>query len=190
MKSQNYVLAMSLLMLGACAFKKSEKKPIIYPANSPEVTTTNPKETSIIAKQLATEQGSNYVTELKFKKGDATISKADQSKIREIYQKAKKQGKINHAQLITWADQEFPTKEKEELADEQQDLVEKRNESLKKFITNLDKSVKVKKISMAERAGAIAKFTDSAEAEVKESLDVKDAHGRASEAIVIFIMKK
>ena len=190
MKKNYQVSALGFLLLAACSSKEPAKKPIIYPDESPEVSTTKPKETSVTAKQLATEQGSNFVTEFKFEKGSSTVTKQQQQEIRETYEKAKKLGIVKEAQLVTWTDQEFPVKEKKELDSAQKNLVEKRNENLEKYIKTLDKKVSVKKISMAERASAFERFTSTKEAEVKESLQTQDAPGKTGESIVVFLLKK
>lgn len=182
-------LFLTLFSLLGCSSKEPEKKPVVYPNNSPEVSTTNPKETSIVAKEVASEQGSNLVTEVKFTKGKAKVSADDQTKIKMLYQKAKDKGSIAEVQLITWGDKEYPVKDKSELAQSQQNLVDQRNDQLEEVIGKLDDNLEVNKISMAERATAVEKFTASPESQVKESLDHKGAAGKRSESMVIFILE-
>lgn len=181
-------LLLSFIIIVSCSSKEAERKPIIYPRESTEVSTTKPKVTSITAKQVASEQGSNFVTEIKFPKKKDIISDQDQMKIKKMYEKAQRVGKIQEVQLIIWADKEFPTKENQKLSKEQQVLVDDRNDSLANLIGQLDKKIKIKKISMAQRASTLEKFTASDEAEVKESLEMSDAPGKMSGAIVIFIL--
>lgn len=186
-----HLLALGLIIvLSACSSKEPEKKPVVYPEESPEVSTTNPKDTSITAKQVAAGQGSNFVSEFKYKKGQTNLTSAQRSKIKEVYNRAERKGQIDEVQIVTWADQSFPTKNKEELASDQKRLVERRNTSIEKYLSQLDNELDVKKISMAERAGAVARFTASDEAKVKESLDSKDAPDKVSESMVIFILKE
>lgn len=182
------ILISTLLVLSACASKKPEKKPVVYPSQSPEVSTTNPKDTSIVAKEVASEQGSNFVTEVKFPKGGTDVSPVNRQKIKELYQKAEAKGNIEQVQLITWADNEYPVKDKRDLAQSQKQLVDERNDQLEEVIEKLDDDLEIKKISMAERAGVLEKFTASEESQVKESLDHKEAAGKTSEAMVIFIL--
>lgn len=179
-----------ILLLGACRSKEPEKKPVVYPEESPAVSTTNPKETSITAKQVASGQGSNFVSEFKFSKGQVSLNPVNKQKIKEVYDRADRKGQIKEVQIVTWADQNFPTENKEELASDQQTLVKKRNRSIEKYLSHLDNDLNVKTISMAERAGAVARFTASDEAKIKESLDSKDAPDKVSESMVIFILKE
>lgn len=182
------ILFLSVLALSACASKKPEKKAIIYPNNSPEVSTTNPKDTSVTAKEIASEQGSNLVTEVKFARGQTEISETNKFKIEKLYEKAKKRGEVEEVQLITWADQEFPQKGKD-LKRSQKNLVNERNDHLKDLILSLDADLEIKKISMAERANALEEFTASKESQVKESLKHREAAGKVSEAMIVFILK-
>ena len=177
------------ISLAACSSKKPDKKPVVYPNNSPEVSTTNPKDTSIVAKEIASEQRSNLVTEIKFALGRTEISETQKQKISELYEKAKNTGELKEVQLITWADKEFPAKDKKDLPRSQQNLVNERNDHLEELIEGLDNDLNVTKISMAERAGALAKFTASKESQVKESLDNREAAGKISESMIIFILE-
>ncbi len=190
MKNNKALIFLTLVASISCTSKKPEKKPIIYPNDSPEVSTTNPKATSIAAKQLATEQGTRFVTEIKFDKNQDIVSAKDQGRIKALYRKAHKQGKVEEVQLITWADKEFPSKDQKELNTTQQELVDERNKSLAQIIERLDKKLDIKKISMAERADALAQFTATDEAQIKDSLEIGDASGRSGEAMIIFILEK
>ncbi len=190
MIKNNYLMSLlCVLALCSCTSKKAEKNPIYYPEESPSVTTTKANPLSVTAKQTATEEGTTLVTELIFQKGKAGLSSSDQQKIKKLYLEAVKKGKIKEVQLIAWADQELPSEKKKELAKNQKDLVDKRNHSIEKLILQLNSKLKVTKISMAERAGTLSKFMASEDAEVKESLDVKDAPGKTGQAMVIFLLE-
>jgi hypothetical protein len=182
-------LILFLVVLFACSSKKPEKKPIVYPNTAPEVTTTNPKDISIVAKEVASEQGSNLVTEVKFTKGKADVTPNNLNKIKQLYQKAMDKGTVAEVQLITWGDKEYPVKDKSDLARNQQNLVNERNDHLEEVIEKLNGDLEVKKISMAERVSAIERLTASEESQVKESLDHQKAAGKKSEAMVIFILE-
>lgn len=185
-----FLLILSLITVGACSSKKPDKKPVVYPDESPEVSTTIPQKPSISAKQVASQMGSHLVTEFKFTKGTYNLTSANKQKIKELYQKADRKGQIDEVQLITWADREFPTEQRGELADVQQELVDERNKSIEKYLNELDKDLDVNKISMAERAGALDRFIASDEAKVKETMDTKDAPDKVSKSIIIFVMEK
>lgn len=178
-----------MVIFSACSSKEPDKKPVVYPEESSQVSTTSPKEISITAKQVAAEQGSNFVSEFRFKRGETALTEDNRQKLKAVYDRAQRKGQIKEVQIVTWADQNFPTKRKEELASDQKKLVERRNASIEKYLSQLDTDLDVKKISMAERAGALARFTASDEAKIKEGLDSKDAPDKVSESMVIFILK-
>lgn len=178
------------ILIAACSSKEPEKKPIVYPEESPEVSTTNPEQTSITARQTATGQGSNFVSEFKFKRGQTKLTLANQKTINKVFKRAENKGEIEEVQVVTWADEKFPTQKQKDLSESQQNLVNKRNASIKKHLKKLNHKLEVKTISMAKRADALDRFTASDEAKIKEGLDQQDAPDKVSESMVIFILKK
>ncbi len=156
-------------MLGACASKEPEKKAVEYKEKSPQITTTKPVGSSVTTKLLASEQGTDLYTEIDFMKGSAKLSQNALQKIKSLQQKAKAKGNIDEVQVITWADKEYPSNQKEELDQSQKDLVEKRNKALEKYFAQ-NKDVKFTPISMAERTTALGRLTASEKTKVKESL--------------------
>lgn len=176
------------------------------PAKDPGPNTTSVKKAqestavSMESKQLASEQESNLVTEITFDKTKANISKQAKDDLKALYQKAAKKGKIHEVQIITWADQEYPSVHEKKLSEKQMDLVDKRNETLKNYLVGLTKdNVDVSTHSMAERPGTLKKLFDSEDARIKKSLETAGipntdttvkVPGKASKSVVIFIMEE
>lgn len=194
--SLNKILLLALFMT-ACSSK---------PAKDPGPNTNTVKKAqeskavSMESKQLASEQESNFVTEITFDKKKANISKRAKEDLKQLYQKASSKGKIHEVQVITWADQEYPSVHEKKLSEKQLDLVDKRNETLKKYLTGLTKdNVDVSTHSMAERPGTLKKLFDSEDARIKKSLETAGipntdttvkVPGKASKSVVIFIMEE
>lgn len=189
-------LMISSLFLGACTSKEA-KRPVSYSGQSPKITTTKPKRTDITAQMLASEAGTNLVTEVDFRQGSSQVTPAAQKKLNSLYQKASKQ-KIEEVQLVTWGDQEYPDKQKK-LSKSEQDLVKNRNEQLESAIKKFDGDLKIQKVSMATETDGLKELTDPTSAEVKESMEDVDiatnrspssGERKASKSIVIFVPEK
>lgn len=192
----NKILILTLV-LSSCASK---------PPKDPGPNTTavkkaqESKTVSMESKQLASEQESNFVTEITFPKEKAAVTKEAKADIKELYQKAHKKGKVHLIQVITWADQEYPSVHEKKLSEKQIHLVDKRNESLKKFLISLtEDNVDVVTHSMAERPGTLKKIFSSEDARIKKSLETAGipntdttvkVPGKASKSVVIFIMEE
>lgn len=194
--SLSKILILSFI-IAACSSK---------PAKDPETNSTSVKKAqesnavSMESKQLASEQESKFVTEINFDKTKSNISKQAKDDLKSLYQKASSKGKIHEVQVITWADQEYPSVHEKKLSKKQIKLVDKRNETLKKYLIGLTKdNVDVSTHSMAERPGTLKKLFDSEDARIKKSLETAGipntdtsvkVPGKASKSVVIFIMEE
>lgn len=178
-----------MLILAACS-----SRPVKGPNETPQKKTPT---VSIESKQLASEEESNLVTEVTFPKQKAEVGPEARASLKKLAMKAKSKGKISEIKVITWADQEYPSKQEEDLSQAQKSLVERRNKAITKYLDQLDKNAKVKTYSMAERPGAIEKMFSSEGADIKKSLEgagipttetAAKMPGKASKSVVIFLM--
>jgi hypothetical protein len=184
----HYLIISSFLCLGACATRPPEQEPVRYPAESPKITTVEPQEQDVTARMLANELGSDLYTEMEFEEGSVYVSDLAEAEIRALYQKASERAdEIRAVHLISWADKEYPDEQQEELHEEQVDLADERNNELEKIVRNIDEDISVSKISMADRPTGWAELTSTKSAEIKESLELQEPHGKESHSIVVFI---
>ena len=153
---------------------------------------------SIESKQLASQQESAFVTEVKFIEGQKMIPKTARNKLSELYQKAKNKGEVEGVKLITWGDREYPSVGKSKLSKNQRKLVEDRNDNLEAYLEKFDNRLDFDKFSMAERPDLIARLFSTEDAELKKSLEkagipdsasAVNASGKSSTSIVIFTLK-
>lgn len=185
-----------LTLLSACSTDAPKDPGKASPPKSPKIVGSADKAgTSFDAKQLANEMESNYVTEIRFKKGSAELTSEAKKSLASLMNAAKKGDSIKKAKLITWADEEMPSEKKEELPEAQIDLVNRRNDTLTKFIQASNRSVNIDPISMAERPQGLKEMIPTETARIQESLDEtgvpetgdkKEGLGKASRSIVIF----
>lgn len=169
---------MKYLILGffllACSSREPEEEPIIYSEESAEVNTTNPKSPSIIAKQLAAEQGSHFVTELNFDKGSTKLNQDQRKELTELYKEASQNQNLETIQILSWPDNKKSVGQTE--------LADKRAKIVKRYLKGLDKEISFKEINMAKKED---------EAELKKSLKIQGAYkDKTSLVMVIFVPER
>lgn len=166
-------LIFSFILLG-CSSKEPKEKPIIYSEESAEVNTTNPKSPSIVAKQLAAEQGSQFVTELNFSKGTTKLNQDQREELTKLYKEASQKQDIETIQILSWPDSKK--------SNEQTGLADKRAKIVKKHLKGLAKDISFKEINMANKED---------EADLKKSLKIQDAYkDKTSLVMVIFVPER
>jgi hypothetical protein len=192
-----YILTAILMgaLMSACSTQKPEDPGKASPPISPKIVDSGEKGIGFDAKQLANEMESNYVTEIRFKKGSSELTRTAKNLLKGTIARAKKDASMKTAKLITWADQEMPSEKKEELSDEQIDLVKRRNEALSEFIRNSVSKIDIDPISMAQRPEGLKKLVPNETARIQESLEEagvpeagekKEGMGKAGRSIIIF----
>lgn len=187
------LLLLALIVVG-CSSKPAENKTAA--AKKGESITP----VSIESKQLASEQESNLVTEVKFDKEKANLSETAKHDLKNLFEKASKKGKIHDVKIITWGDQEYPSVHEKRLSDKQIKLVEKRNMAIERYLFSLTKdNVDIESHSMAKRPGTLNRLFASEDASIKKSLETAGipntdtsvkVPGKASKSVVIFIMEE
>lgn len=175
--------AVTVIFLSACASKEPKKEPVEYKKTAPQITTTNPKPgPDYTSQMMASELGTDLVTEIRFSENSSKINEDATRELNELWKKAKAKGKITKVEFITWSDKEYPSKKSEELSDNQRSLAEARNKSLEDFFYSKDSGLKLVSVSMAERPGFLGRITASEEAEAKKSLQLFDIATTASKS--------
>jgi hypothetical protein len=180
-----------LLVLVACASEKAAPPKKIEP-----VVQIDP--TSIESKQLANEQESSYVRDVKFGRGKSALLKSQMAALRELYKEASVSGTVKQAKVLTWGDQEYPAKKDQKLAPREQEIVDSRNKNITQFLKTLNKEMEIEALSMAERPSRWDKFLSTEEARMKANLEDSgipkagekvpvDMKAKKSTATIIFI---
>lgn len=169
------------LLIFACASKEA-KKPVEYKDKAPQITTTKPKPgPDPTSRMLASELGTDLVAEITFEKGSTVLSEKNKTKLKNFISEARKKGSLTEAQVVTWADKEYPSKEAEELSSDQKELAEKRNKSLEKYFKRSLKDIEFTAVSMAERPSYWGRLTASENTNIKKSLQLSEIATTASE---------
>ena len=199
-KSTSTLLAAGLLVSCTHGEKKGEaEKPVN--AEAPASVKAAPNAgSSIEAKQLAATEQATYVTEIKFDKKKAVLSKEDKARLKKIYEQAKAAGTVGEIKAISWADAEFPSVNTKKLPDAELKLARDRNESITQYYKKIaaDPAVTIHGYSMAERSTMISSLFGSDDAQIKKSLEVagipntdtsSKVNAKASKSIVMIFLK-
>lgn len=158
---------------------------------------------SMEAKQLAAEQQTPYVAEIEFDKGSSKLTSSAQLKLERLLSRMQSNQNIESIKVLSWADQEYPAERAESLPESQRELAEKRNETIKNFVENVNGGLSVDTLSMAERPNEITRFLGTEDARIKESLETSgislsgsstgsakaNGQSKASKAIVMLMLK-
>lgn len=173
-------------------------------ANNPQ----NPTESEISAttpvdqeKNSPTNSNSSWETkahnfvEISFNPGSSTLSEKSKTSLTSILSTARQSGKIDEVLVMSWSDQDYPSKSLKKLAKSQRALAAKRNKVIKSYVNEI-KKVDVDTFNMAERPNAISKLFNTADNELKETLvsaglpTTADSSGHASKASRAVILVK
>lgn len=131
---------------------------------------------------------SAFTTEVQFKKGKLTVPLSAKKEIKEMFYRARREGKIKAAKIISWADQALPLKKKKSLSSAQLKLVEDRNDSIEAYLERLDLRMVVGKISMAERPEVMEGILSREDRKLRRSFE-NSQDPNLSKSIVMFILK-
>jgi len=177
------------ISLAGCASSTPDRK----------LTPAARSDASIEAKQVAAQEGSAHVTEVRYAKGDAALPAKETAKLAKLVEAARAKKPVRRAILIAWADQEMPADRSHDLDDAEVKLAEKRGAELENYFKTHYPDVKTDVINMAKRSGKLAEFLKTKEARIQDSLASADvptdekkdrtALPKASRAVVILKLK-
>ena len=156
---------------------------------------------SIEVKQVAAEELASYVTELSFQKGQSTLTEAGKARLHKIFASATEKGTIREVKSLSWSDEEYPSRLKRKLAEGEKRLADQRNQAIKAYFEERSQGLgeKVQVYNMAERPGAVAKFFNTSNSNIKKEVkdagiaDTETANQKprmAARAIVMILMKE
>jgi hypothetical protein len=141
----------------------------------------------------------SYVTEVQFNRGMASLNADAIDKINNLVSRARNTGEIDEIKVISWADQEYPSKNVKALPRVQRDLAAQRNAEIKNQIEGISTKIDVDTYNMAERPGALSELFKTQNAKLKHNLEIAGIPttaskvkmpSKASKAVVMVIMKE
>jgi ABC-type multidrug transport system fused ATPase/permease subunit len=149
----------ALLTTVGCAHKPSK----VSEANLKE------SEGHYVTNAAAVEAEANTFVEIDFKQGSASLSNNAKSSLTGIIQESRQDAQADEVIILSWSDEELPSKNLSELSKAQRELANKRNANVEQYVKSM-KDVKVKTYNMAERPSAFSKLFNTADSKLKNSM--------------------
>lgn len=171
-------------------------------ANTPQKVVATEKEKQEAKDRYVTNtaareaEASNYV-EIKYKPGSATLTDNAKSSLNSVIKQAREEGKIDEVIVLSWADEEYPSKNLKDLPKSQSELAEKRNKSIEQYVKSM-RDVDVNTYNMAERPTALSKLFNTADSKLKDTMvtaglstteNSADYVNKASHSIILIKVK-
>jgi len=181
LKSSLAIFGLSVVFTAGCSHMKNRHAATDMP--------------SAEAQRVAAAEDAAQVAELSFPKGSAQLSETAKQDLRRLIDEAK--GKdVKEVKVISWGDEEYPSKSEKKLSSSERDLVKKRNEAIKDYVKTYHRGLDVDTYSMAERPGALKELFNTSDARLKKSLETagipttgspSTAPSKASKSVIMVI---
>ncbi len=126
---------------------------------------------SIEAKQIAAEQEAAYVVEIEFAPKSAVLGPSARSKVEALYKTVSRPQHLKGVKVISWADDEYPSKRERKLNRVGMDLAKRRGEAVQNFLKMRNSNLEFELYNMAQRPGTFSEFVGTADARIKNSLE-------------------
>lgn len=171
-------------------------------ANTPERTTaptagrasqTEETDGRAISNAAALQMKAHNFVEVEFPAGSSNLSPSATSSLNAAIQQAQLRGPIEDVIVMSWADEEYPSKTQNKLSKEQRTLADRRNEAVKNHFRSLN-GVDVEAYNMAERPNTLSRWFNTSDTKLKNSLtaaglpttaDENQYPSKASHAVIL-----
>ena len=110
----------------------------------------------------------NFV-EIKFEPGSTGLSESAKSSLDQVLAQAKSAGKLDQAIVMSWSDEEMPSKDLKKLPKYQRDLADNRNNAVRDYVKSIQK-IDVDAYNMASQPNALSKWFNTTNYKLKNSL--------------------
>jgi hypothetical protein len=119
-------LSLAFLLATGCSHEKkvSQSETKSYEEAQSRATTA----------EAATEAGAKNYAEIKFDEGSSTLTDSVKKSLRSVLTEAKREGKVDEVIVLSWADENYPSKEVKKLSKEQRELANQRNKNVKDYL--------------------------------------------------------
>lgn len=160
-------------------------------ASGPSATESN--DSRSVSNAAASQADAYNFVEISFEPGSTGLTESAKSSLRSVVEQAKSAGKLDEAIVMSWSDEEYPSKDVKKLPKNQRDLAENRNKAVKEFIKSVQK-MDIDTYNMASQPNTISKWFNTPDARLKNSLsaaglpttaDQKQYPSKASHSLVL-----
>lgn len=132
---------------------------------------TTEQEAVAVTESAAEKIDAHSFVEIKFVKGSTALTESSKDSIRNLVKLNKlDQNKLDQVIVLTWADQEYPSEEKEKLSPRQVNLAKKRAETISQFVKSFKKNITVETHSMAQQPSLVSEWLNTQDSKIKNTL--------------------
>jgi hypothetical protein len=107
--------------------------------------------------------------EVEFNQGSSTLTNEAQDRLHAFVRKTSQQNVVKEVIVLSWSDDEYPSKQRKKLSQVQVNLADKRNAEIRKFINEIN-SIPVEAYNMAQQPGVVSSFFKTKDSKLKNSL--------------------
>ena len=154
-------------------------------------------ESLTVTNAAAVKAGAQDFVEIVFQNASSLLSDDAKESLNLIIQQTRQDEIIDRVIVLSWSDQEYPSKKLKRLPKIQKELAEKRNKAIAKYIKIL-KDVNIDSYNMAVRPNTLSKLFNTTDSKLKTSLlaaglpttsDSNQYAGKASHAVILLKVK-
>jgi outer membrane protein OmpA-like peptidoglycan-associated protein len=127
------------------------------------------RQSAEVSAAAAIETKSQNFAEIKFSPGTAALTDSAKSILDQAINMSLRQGKINEVIVMSWADSELPSKNRNKLSKAQMALADQRNKTVSKYLKQ-GRSVDVDTYNMASQPNVFSKWFNTTDAQLKNTL--------------------
>ncbi|MGZ3690042.1 MAG: hypothetical protein ACXVAX_00975 [Pseudobdellovibrio sp.] len=110
----------------------------------------------------------NFV-EIEFLPGSSQLTQSAKTSLDDVLIQAQRKGKLDEAIVLSWADDEYPSKELKKLSKSQRDLADNRNKAVKDYVKSV-RSIGVDTYNMASQPNTLSRWFNTSDNKLKNSL--------------------
>ncbi len=134
----------------------------------PRRTFAEEAEGKAITNQAAVDAKARHFVEIQFEPDTAALTTTSRRSLDRLVSQAQGAGKIDEVLVMSWADEEYPSRQRKQLPKAQKDLAERRNVAIKKYLTR-SRISDIETYNMAARPTAFSKWFNTSDSKLKES---------------------
>jgi hypothetical protein len=150
---------------------------IVGCANTPQKTASEKHRVSSIEEAdgetvtnaVAMKANASDFVEIKFNKKSSSLTDEAKISLNLLVKDAKQDGNIDELIVLSWSDEEYPSKNLKKLPKFQKELAEKRNRAVEAYVKSM-RIIEVNTFNMAERPNTITKLFETTNSKLKNSL--------------------
>ncbi|MBC7538506.1 MAG: hypothetical protein H7281_06785 [Bacteriovorax sp.] len=133
------------------------------------ISTLEEAEGRTVTNAVAIKAEASDFVEIQFKPGSSFLSESSKSSLDSLIKVANHEGVIDEIIILSWSDEEYPSKKIKSLPKKQKELAASRNKVVEEYVKTM-RSVEVNTYNMAERPNVISKLFKTTDSKLKNSL--------------------